>query len=180
MQADRIARLLPEIYRGAAQQGSILDAILHVMEALHAPAEARLATLDAVFDPRRAEDAFVAMLAAWLALDPMLQSQAQADPEWRGRLAITPGNLRELVAEAWGLAQARGTPRSLARFLELATGLPGFEVTSPPPGADGTVPPFAARLLAPQAARAMAPLVERIVAFEKPAFTEVQIMFRDA
>jgi phage tail-like protein len=180
MQADRIARLLPEIYRGALQQdGGVLSAILHVMEALHAPAEARLLALDEVFDPRRAEDAFVVMLAAWLALDPVLQAPAGIDAERRGRLAITPGNLRELVSEAAGLAQLRGTPRSLVRFLELATGIAGFDVVDPPPAEDGTAKPFAVRLVAPHAARSLAPLVERIVASEKPAFTEVEIMFRD-
>jgi phage tail-like protein len=178
VQADRIVRLLPEVYQSAVQKGSVLDGLLAVMEALHAPVEQRLADLDAVFDPRRTDDAFVTMLASWLALDPVLENATVAGTERRSRLAIAPGNLRELVAEAAHLARSRGTLTSLCRFLELATGISGYTLADPPLDPQGRVQPFAARIAAPASAAPLARSIERIVAREKPAFTTVEIVYR--
>jgi phage tail-like protein len=178
MQAERIKRLLPEIYQAAAQPGTVLDALLGVMEVLHEPVERHLDQLDAVFDPRRADDRFLRMLASWVALDSVLEGPASAASERRSRAAIAQGNLRELVAETVNLARSRGTSRSLRRFLELATGLSGFDIQDAPAGPDGRAQPFAARIIAPAEAASIAPLIERIVASEKPAFTTVEIVYQ--
>lgn len=177
MQAERIRRLLPEIYQVAAQPGSVLDAVLGAMEALHAPVEERLEQLDSVFAPRRTDDRFLPMLASWLGLDAVLEGPSSVTAERHSRVAIAPGNLRELVAETAILARSRGTLPSLRRFLELATGLSGFTI-EPTMGPDGHPQPFSARIVAPAEAASIAPLIERIVAREKPAFTTVQIAYR--
>ena len=174
-------RLLPDVYQSAARPGSALDALIGVMEVLHAPVEQRLANLDGVFDPRRTQDPFVSMLAGWLGLDPVLEEDAAAaGTDRRSLLSVAPGNLRELVAEAAHLARSRGTLGSLCRFLELATGVSGYALADPPRDTKGRIQPFAARIEAPASAAPLAHSIERIVAREKPAFTTVEIVFRSA
>jgi len=177
MQRDRIARLLPEIYQAALQPGSVLDAILQVMEAQHETAEAALAGLDATFDPRRADDAFVVMLATWVALGPLVEPPDMSGDGRRQRMMIAPANLRELTARAAELARARGTSASLITFLELATGVSGFAIDDDPRDAAGRPLPFAATLRVPAEASSFRDLIETIVAREKPAFTRVEIVF---
>ena len=60
--------------------------------------------LDAFFDPRRTPDRFVPFLAAWLDLGRVLPVTTGLSP------------LRELVAEAAAIAQAKGTARGLCGF----------------------------------------------------------------
>ncbi|RBI96481.1 phage tail protein, partial [Micromonospora provocatoris] len=60
MRRAAIERLLPAAYQRAAGPGSVLGALLDVMEALHAPDEAVLADVDALFGPYRTPDGFVA------------------------------------------------------------------------------------------------------------------------
>ena len=52
MRADHITLLLPEVYQRAVVPGSPLAALLDVMDAMHAPVEAALGGLPAVFDPQ--------------------------------------------------------------------------------------------------------------------------------
>jgi phage tail-like protein len=177
MREDAIARLLPGIYQDAAVAGSPLDALLGVMSSLHNPVEARLDGLDALFDPRRAPDPFVAMLAQWLGLGVLLEDV----PAERGQrpAGIDPADLRELVVRAADLSRARGTLPSLQRFLELATGLKGIEIAQAV-DADGTPRPFAVTLSLPPEAGRLRSLIERIVDLEKPASTTVEIIERKA
>jgi phage tail-like protein len=177
MQADRIARLLPGIWRDAARPGSPLAALLAVMEAQQAGAEAVLADLDAWFDPRRAPDAFVAMLAGWVALDPYLDAATWEAEGARGRVGLDPDRLRDLTARAADLARRRGTAGALAETLELATGLRGFRLEAAPPGPDGQPVPFHARLVAPAASRPLEPLLRLVLRAEKPAFVTVELAF---
>lgn len=189
MEADRIARLLPEVYQdarlhgrtaGAAGDapGSVLDALLDVMAAHHRPVEAALADLDAYFDPRRAKEPFVELLASWMSLAPYLSVRSRnADAAASGQggsgrgLSGTP--LRELTARAAELARLRGTADGLRVFLEVATGIDGFAVTERPGG-------FSATVVAPAAARPMDGLIALIVAREKPAFTTIAIAYAEA
>jgi phage tail-like protein len=180
MEESRIVKLLPEIFRSAAMAGTPLDAVLAIMAACHGPAEAAITDLDANFDPRRAPDAFVVMLAGWVALDPYLTVHGWERDGRRGRVAIDLGNLRELTTRAAELARLRGTLGTLRTFLELATGLSGFAIEENPAGVDGRPQPFHARVQAPMGARTYQDLIALIVAREKPAFTTVEIAYADA
>jgi phage tail-like protein len=149
MRSSEIQRLLPGVFqRTLGEGGTPLGAALEVMSALHAPSEAILQDLDAFFDPRRTPERFVPLLARWMDLEVALGAE--------------PGRLRELTAAAFDLAQWRGTARGLVRFLEIATGVPGFQV-------DERVRPFHVRVTVPAAAAGLRPLVERIIEREKPA-----------
>jgi phage tail-like protein len=175
MDAARIVRLLPEVYQAAARPGSVLAALLAAMERQHAPAEAALETLDAVFDPRRATEPFLRMMAGWVGLESLVQASGAIGQD---RLMVEEEALRELVARAAELARLRGTADALRVLLELATGVPGFEVGPAPPDAEGRTPAFAAVVSAPADARPLQRLVETVVAEHKPAFTTVAIAFR--
>ena len=88
MRSLEIQRLLPGVFQRTLEPGRPLSALLDVMEALHAPSEAVLANLEALFNPYRTPDAFVPFLAQWVDVD----------------LPVTTGLgcLRELVAEQGG------------------------------------------------------------------------------
>jgi phage tail-like protein len=149
MRSSEIQRLLPGVFqRTLGEGGTPLSAALEVMSALHAPSEAILQDLDAAFDPRRAPGRFVPLLARWMDLEVALGAE--------------PGRLRELIAAAFDLAQWRGTAHGLVRFLEIATGVTGFQV-------DERVRPFHVRVTVPAAAAGLRSLVEQIVEREKPA-----------
>jgi phage tail-like protein len=174
MLAPAIERLLPAVFRAGVRPGSPLAAVLAVMEALHEPAERELASLDRVFDPRRAPDTFVPLLARWLDLDRLLEERPGGG---RGRLtdSIELGRLRELTAAAAYLSRWRGTARGLKLFLETATGTPGFAIDEQVPLAPATegqgLPrPFHLKVLVPEAAAPLLPLIKRIVELEKPAY----------
>lgn len=183
MQAGSIARLLPEIYREGLQDnqpgGDVLVTLLAVMEALHAPAEAALDTLDATFDPRRTVDAMVPALAAWVDLERYVGAPRAGSPV--PRFAAGTGRLRELAAQAADLARWRGTAAGLARFLAVATGVAGFEVDDAVPGEDGRPRPFHVRVRAPAALPGgLADLVRRIVEQERPAYATYEVEFGPA
>jgi phage tail-like protein len=163
---DRIAALLPYVIARTARKGSVLDGLLSAMEGLHEPSERVLADLDAYADPRRCPDRFVPMLARWVGLEGVLR------PEGSGRapvgLAGDSPNLRELVARRSGLSRLRGTARGLIEFLEIATGVRGFEIEE---GRDheGRAREFHFTLRAPAGAGVQRRLIEHIVELEKPA-----------
>lgn len=164
MQRSAIERLLPAAYQRAAVDGTVLAAVLDVMEALHAPDEALLAAVEEVFDPYRAPEPFVAFLAAWVDLEGVLTPGGPS-----GGYAAGTGQLRNLLAEAATLAQWRGTAAGLRWFLETATGHRGFTVAEP------TGQPFQVDVTVPSAAAGYLGLVRRIVEREKPAYTTCTI-----
>jgi phage tail-like protein len=177
MRSSRIEKLLPWVFRRTAGPGTPLRAVLDAMEALHAPAEATLASLDRTFDPRRAPDAFVPFLAGWVDLDWLL---AEADPAFSAPEAAFPtglGRLRELVAAAAFLSQWRGTARGLQAFLETATALGGFRIEEQPPDAEGRPRPFHLRIRCPKEAAPLRSLLSRIVESEKPAYVTYELAF---
>ncbi|WP_026608000.1 phage tail protein [Methylocapsa acidiphila] len=171
MRAAEIARLLPEIYQDALDASPALCTILDIMERLHAPDERVVANIDAYFDPRRAPDAFVEMMARWLALGPYLER----DPLGQRRAAVGPAALRDLVAVAAELARYRGTADAMIAFLERATGVTGFTIEENPPDSAGRPQPFHIRVGVPPAAAAKRDLVSRIVAGERPAWVTFEL-----
>ena len=177
MEAQRIARFLPEIYQSAVAPGSPLAAILAVMEAMHAPAEAALWQIDSYIDPVRAPDSFALMLASWLDLDRYLDWTGGREGAGQPRYAAGLGHLRTLSALAAHLVRWRGTRHGLERFLVVATGISGFIVEQNPPDARGVPRPFHIRVHAPASAQRVADLVRRIVDEERPVYVTYEIQF---
>jgi phage tail-like protein len=173
MRSADIARLLPWVFQRTLEPGSPLDAILATMEGLHAPSDASLAGIDRYFDPRRTPDNFVPFLARWLDLDRVLVRPAQhyfgpggADEPLQSGV----GRLRELVASAAYLSRWRGTAAGILRFLEIATGVRGFQVDEQVPGR-----PFFVAFTMPKAAEPYQALVRRIIELEKPAHLDYEL-----
>jgi phage tail-like protein len=176
MKRNEIESLLPEIFQRTIHPGDPLFALLEVMEALHAPSEEVLADLEGFFDPYRTPDSFVPYLARWVDLDRFLSRDL--DQAMDLTLHSFPpglGRLRELIAAAAFLSKWRGTARGLLRFLETATGIPGFEIDEQVPGADGLPRPFHIRVHVPEAARRYRELIEHIVEMEKPAYVTFEL-----
>ncbi|MEV0428847.1 phage tail protein [Micromonospora sp. NPDC050495] len=165
MRRAAIERLLPAAYQRAAGPGSVLGALLDVMEALHAPDEAVLADVDSLFAPYRTPDGFVAYLTRWVAMDHVVAApRADAPPP------LPLGRLRDLVAHGALLARWRGTPYGMRTALELATGVTGFGLDEP---ADR---PFHVVVRVPPAAAGQLAVITRIVEAEKPAAVTVEIV----
>jgi phage tail-like protein len=163
MKSAEILRLLPGVFQRTARAGSPLVALLAAMEALHAPSEAVLGELDALFDPRRAPERFVPFLARWVDLD----------------LPVTTGlgRLRELVAAGVELSRWRGTARGLLLFLSTATGRRDFVLDERVPGPDGRPRPFHIRVSAPAELEPHRLMLERIIELEKPAYVTYELHF---
>jgi len=178
MKRNELEGLLPDTFRRTAQPGSVLAALLDVMEAQHAPSEEALASLDSFFDPYRAPDDFVPYLAQWVDLLRFLdEAPGGADADLR-TFAGGMGRLRELIAAAAYLSRWRGTSHGLVLFLETATGAPGFGIEEDAPGGDGRPLPFHVRVVAPAAAQAQEMLIRQIVQMEKPAYVTFELVFR--
>ncbi len=165
-QAD-ILGLLPAVFQKAAEPGSPLAALLDVMERLHAPAENALEGLDATLDPRRTSEPFVHFLARWVDLDRFFEVARGRAPSSRLLISTGPGHLRELIASAAYLSKWRGTRKGLILFLEIATGLRGFEI-------DEELRPFHIRVRAPAEAAPHRAMIERIIALEKPVYVTTE------
>lgn len=175
MRAEEISRLLPWVFQRTAAPGNPLYALLDVMEALHAPSVEVLAQLDGYFSPYRAPERFVPYLAGWLGLDRLLTPT----PDRAGyTFPAGAGRLRELVAAAASLSRTRGTAAGLLRFLETATGAPGFVIHENPLDADGRPRPFHIAVEAPPEAEPYRLLVEQIIELEKPAYVTYELLFR--
>lgn len=174
--AQEIARLLPAVLRRARSPAhdDLLSVLLGVMAELQVGREAVLDELDAFYDPERAPPDSLLFLAYWVDLEPLI---APGEPPGLGwlrrdnwRSVFQEGfptgmeRLRALVASAIPLLQERGTPHGLKRFLETATGVPGFEVLE-----DGTRP-FHIRVVCPAEAAPHRAFVERIIEYQKPAY----------
>ena len=179
MDAASIAKLLPEVFRETHQQGGMLDAILGVMETFTSPTEDALSSLDAWFDPRRAPDKFLVMLATWVALGPYVDDADRDSNDGWSRRSLDPGHLRELVCRGATLARSRGTRSTLLAMLQIATGIDGFEVIENPPDESGRPQPYSFRLHVPAAAKPFDVIVSRIVEREKPAFITAEIVYAD-
>lgn len=175
MKSSAIKRLIPEVFQRATTPGSPLVAILAVMEALHAPAEAAIENIEATFNPYRTPDRFVPFLARWVDLDRFFGSEIEKADSSSVPIATGLGRLRELVASAAYLSQWRGTPTGLRRFLEIATGIIGFELDEHVLGADGSPRPFHVRVCIPKAAVGYRSLIEQIIDQEKPAYVTYEI-----
>ncbi|MEH0934776.1 phage tail protein [Micromonospora psammae] len=169
MRRAAIERLLPAAYQRASVPGSVLFALLEVMEALHAPDEAVLADVDALFAPYRTPDGLVAYLTRWVAMDHVL-----APPRPDAALPLPVGRLRDLVAHGAELARWRGTPYGMRTALELATGVTGFVLDEP---ADR---PFHLVVRVPPAAADRLAVITRIVEAEKPAAVTAEVVVTDA
>lgn len=159
MDAAVILRLLPEVVRESAGDDGVLDALVGAMDDLHAPSEEVLGDLDRWFRPLTAPVAAVPALASWTDLDWLLTGEERA-----GRAPFRPGvdALRALIDDVRELSAWRGTARGLTRFLQIATGVPGFQVQAAPHR------PFHFEVRVPQAAEPHLGLIERIVAEESP------------
>jgi len=164
---QQIERLLPASFQRTATGGGVLDALLAVMESLHAPSEATLTHVEDLFAAYRAPDILLPFLVGWVAWDHIGAAPAVgADP--RGGIPV--GRLRDLVANAAWLAASRGTEHGLCRLLSTVTGTAGFTVDEPADRAFHLVvrvPPEAADHL---------DLIRRVVAAEKPAATTCEVV----
>jgi phage tail-like protein len=174
MKREKIERLLPAVIHRALHPETPLAAILDLMEALHEPSEAALATLAECFDPYRAPPGFVPFLARWVDLDHLFEEVG-----WAGELpsTIDLGRLRELVAAAAALSRWRGTRGGLQLFLETATGERGFEIDERVPEGEGPPRPFHLRVLAPAVSRSQRALIAGIIEREKPVYVTYELDF---
>ena len=166
MERQRILRYLPENYQLAAiDERGVMAAMLAIMEAMHAPVDRVLRSLDSYFAPFRAPGPFVLMLASWLGLDRYFDWSGGIPGVGEARYPAGTDQLRLLIAEFPALVRERGTNHALTRFLEVATGVHGFVVT------DGKSADEAFHILvdAPAQATPLRDLVERVIAGERPA-----------
>jgi P2-related tail formation protein len=184
MKRNEIEHLLPEVIRRTIRPGNPLDALLAVMEALHAPSEEVLAELDLYLDPYRAPDDFIPYLARWVDLGRFLAEFPESDgpDEGPGHPSSVPfagglGRLRDLIAAAATLSKWRGTAKGLLRFLETATGMQGFEIDEAVPGPNGQPQPFHLQIRAPTKAEPYRVLIRRIIEMEKPAYVTYKLSF---
>jgi phage tail-like protein len=178
MKKGQIKRLLPAVFQSGVRPRSPLSAILDVMEAMHAPSEAALDSLDVNFDPYRAPDAFVPYLASWVDLEVLLDVPRTESPTSTPSLSTGLGRLRELTAAAVTLSRWRGTRKGLCLFLETATGAKGFEVDEQVVGANGKVKPYHLRVTVPKELTEHRVLIQRIVELEKPAHVTYELAFK--
>jgi phage tail-like protein len=176
MKRNEIEALLPDVFQRAAQPGTPLFALLEVMATLHRPSEETLTTLDRYFDPYRTPERFIPYLAGWLDLQRLILARGEES------LVFPPGTgrLRELIVAAAHLSRWRGTGRGLLRFLEVATGLAGFEIDETVPGPQGKPRAFHIQVTAPAESKAYRDLIERIIEMEKPAYVTYDLMFKEA
>ncbi len=170
MNSSEIAALLPSVFQRTLAPATPLDALLRVMEALHAPAEDIVDSLDAICDCHRTDDNFVPYLASWVDLERIFAPHEDNE----GLISTGVGRLRELIGQAAYLSKWRGTRKGLKCFLETAVGATGFEIDEP---ADQ---PFHLRVTAPGSLQQHRALIERIVNVERPAYATWEVQFAPA
>ncbi len=177
MKRAEIEQLLPGIFQRTARAGTPLAALLEVMEALPAASEDVLARLDEYFNPLRARDDFVPLLAHWLDLAFLLETPGgdKLNPRSSETISTGLGRLRELIASAAQLSKWTGTAPGLRRFLQIATGDDGFEIRENV-DRDGRSRPFHLTVVAPVTLKAHRNLIERIIASEKPAYVTCDLV----
>jgi phage tail-like protein len=173
MKKSEIEPLLPGIFRRTLdRQGAPnpLDAFLDIMEVLHEPSEDVLAQINLFFNPYRAPDRFAVYLAGWVDFDRLWIDDpgaftAQNLPPY----PVGVGRLRELTASAAYLSKWQGTMKGLLMFLEIATGITGFDVN------ELTGEAFHIHITAPKEAEAYLELIDRIIQAEKPAYVTYKL-----
>ena len=177
MKRAEIDQLLPGIFQRTAKPESPLSAILDLIETLHEPSEYVLNRLDEFFNPRRALDKFVPLLARWLDLGFLLEAPAGDKLRVRSKETISTGlgRLRELVASAAVLSKRTGTAVGLRLFLHVATGEDGFEIRENV-DSSGRPRPFHLTVVAPASLKSQRDLIERIIASEKPAYVTSELV----
>jgi len=183
MNREEIDNLLPQVIRQTMRPGSPLNALLEVMELLHAPAEEVLGHLEDYFNAYSTPDIFVPYLASWVDLDrfyPFYSDQPRELQRTLDPISTGTGHLRELIAAAAYLSQWRGTAKGLKLFLETATGLNGFELVENVEDAGGNPRAFHIHILAPADAEPHVALIERIIEQEKPAYVSYDLEFKPA
>lgn len=165
-----LLRVLPEVFREAADQSPPLMALAAVAGDLHAPVLQILDGIDDVVDPYRTPERMVCYLASWVDLDWLTVPH----PDGGSRPALLHGSapLRDLITASADLAARRGTARALTDFLRIATGVSGF-VVHEVPGA------FHVRVLAPHAVEDQIDVVRRIVANVKPAHVTAEVVLAE-
>ncbi|MEQ8275189.1 MAG: phage tail protein [Deltaproteobacteria bacterium] len=156
MTPTEIFRLLPDVIRRAASRDDPLDTLVGVMSAMHTPTVETLDRLDEAFDPQRADEDLVRMLAYWVGVDP--------------NDGVSTAATRALVARAAVLSRYRGTAWALVQHLEVATDVRGFVVREPEDQ------PFHLVVEVPTAAAGQVERVRRIVAREKPAYATFEVV----
>jgi phage tail-like protein len=179
MERKQIEALLPGVFRDGLGPGRPLDALLGVIEALHRPCKEALDREETYFCPMRAPEPFLLMLARWVGLHELLAPfTGQSDEPEHTRLAVQGlGRFRGLIASAATLHAWRGTARGLQHFLEIGTGIRGFQIDESPADEQGEPLPFHLRVCAPGEARAQQVLIERIIESEKPAYVTCELEF---
>lgn len=160
MQRARIEKLLPEFYRAASVEGSVLRSLLGVMEQLHQPDEDLLAAVDELVDPRRTRPDLLPFMASFVDASHLLTAD--------GTLPSGTGRVRNALAEAHRIAQFRGTAAGLLLALESITGVAGFTV-------DEDAAHHRITVRVPAAAAMYLPLVKRVIQEEKPAHLVAEV-----
>jgi phage tail-like protein len=165
-----LLRILPEVFRDAADASPPLVALSAVADDLHAPVLQVLSAFDELVDPYRTPERMVGYLASWVDLDWLTVPH----PDGGSRPALRNGSapLRDLITASADLSARRGTARAMADFLTIATGSSGF-VIDEVPGA------FHVRVLAPHTVADQRGVVERIVATLKPAHVTAEVVLAD-
>lgn len=180
MKREEIESLLPRLFQRTIRSGSPLNALLEVMELFHAPTEAVLTQLETYFNAYSTPDIFVPYLACWVNLDrfyPFYSSHPEELQRSVDPISSGTGQLRELIAAAAYLSHWRGTAKGLKLFLEIATGINGFELLENVDDKDGNPQPFHIRIILPPEAERHIVLIERIVKQEKPAYVSYELEF---
>jgi phage tail-like protein len=162
MRREHIERMLPASFQRTLTGYGVLDALLLVMQELHAPSEQVLSHVEDLASAYRAPDALLPYLVSWVAFDHL----GIAAPGG----GIPRARLRDLIASSASLAAARGTGDGLCRLLSTVTGVDGFQVEEP---ADRAFH-FVVRVPGPAAGQL--DLIRRLVAAEKPASTTFEVI----
>jgi phage tail-like protein len=163
MRREHIARLLPDVFqRTSGAEPDLLGALLGVMEDLHAPVELTLAHIEQAFQPDVTPESFLPYLASWLDLDRFLDEDGKFPPG--------SDRLRVLILQAASLYRLRGTRQGMERFLETATGIPGFQVTA------SSEQPFHLLVRIPPQAERLRRFIHKVVQAEKPAYATCEIL----
>lgn len=162
-----LLRVLPEVFRDAAERSAPLQALAAVTTDLHSPALQILDGLDEVVDPFRTPERMVGYLASWVDLDWL----TLPSPGGIHQPALLHGSapLRDLMVSSADLSARRGTARGLTDFLARATRVTGFEVEE----VSGA---FHVRVIAPLGAEDQLDVVRRIVDTLKPAHVTAEVV----
>lgn len=200
MKDTDIAQLLPSIMCSSLASnsenpdGCVLNALIKTMEKMHEPTEKLLGSLEAEFNPSRAQEALLPMLAHWLNIDRLYKPESLGEQRaiWARRTAPTEvGYLRELLTRAVELSRWRGTCYGLQAMLSTATGVNTYRIYENvgikqatdagawQPDLEGEPIPFHLLVIIPDAAQRYIALIQRIIHQEKPAYVTATILNGD-